>query len=63
MSDFNTALNDLVRAQVRAVDLSAVNHWYITGHRVQPTQAPAGWDCPECDASFAVKFQAEGIEL
>lgn len=63
MGDFSTTLNDLVRAQIRAVDNSAVNHWYVTGHRVQRAQVPAGWACPECDASFTIKFQAEGIEL
>ena len=63
MGDFSTRLNDLVRAAVRATDLSAVNHWYITGHRVALTSVPAGWACPECDASFTVKYQVEGIEL
>lgn len=55
MSDFNTTLNDLVREQIRAVDDSAVNHWYITGHRVRLTMVSAGWVCPECDASFTIK--------
>lgn len=59
MSDFSTALNDLVRAQIRAVDNSAVNHWYVTGHRVALTTITPGWECPECDASFTVKFQRE----
>lgn len=62
MSDFNTVLNEMVRAQVRAVDLSAVNHWYITGHRVALIMNPTGWACPECDAGFTIKPLVEGIE-